>query len=71
VEKYGRAGHITDNNIIGRMCITCWVTKATDTHSEHEYFIIWSEVNAISTVIHTNAHCGQNTECFGVERGGA
>jgi hypothetical protein len=71
VKKYGRAGHATDYNIIGRMCITCWITKATGTHSEREYFIVWSKINAVSTSIHTNAHCGQNAEYLGVARGGA
>jgi hypothetical protein len=34
VEKYGRAGQATDDNIIWRMRFACWITKATDTHSE-------------------------------------
>jgi hypothetical protein len=34
VEKYGRARQPTDDNIIWRMRIACWITKATDTHSE-------------------------------------
>jgi hypothetical protein len=33
VKKYGRAIHVTDN-IIRRMRKTCWITTATDTHSE-------------------------------------
>ena len=33
VEKYARAGHATDDNIIGRKCFTCWMTKTTDTHT--------------------------------------
>jgi len=32
VEKYCTARQATDNNEIRRMCIVCWVTKATDTH---------------------------------------
>jgi hypothetical protein len=35
VEKYGRAGQATDDNIIRRMRILCWIIKATDTHSEY------------------------------------
>jgi hypothetical protein len=35
VEKYGRAGGVTDGNIICRMCITRWVIKATNTQSEY------------------------------------
>jgi len=34
VEKYGRAGQATNGNIIRRMRFACWVSKATDTHSE-------------------------------------
>jgi hypothetical protein len=34
VEKCGRAGQATDYNIIRHMRFGCWVTKATDTHSE-------------------------------------
>ena len=34
VEKYGRAGQAKDGNIIRRMRITRWITKATNTHSE-------------------------------------
>jgi hypothetical protein len=34
VEKYGTAGQSTDDNIIRRVCFACWITKATDTHSE-------------------------------------
>jgi hypothetical protein len=35
VEKYGTARQATDDNIIRRMRFACWITKATDTHSEH------------------------------------
>jgi hypothetical protein len=34
VEKYGTAGQTTDDNIIRYMRFACWVTKATETHSE-------------------------------------
>jgi hypothetical protein len=39
VEKYGRAREATDDNIIWRMRIECWITKATDTQSEYEILI--------------------------------
>jgi hypothetical protein len=39
VEKYGTARQATDGNIIRRMRFACWVTKATDTHSEHVIII--------------------------------
>jgi hypothetical protein len=35
VEKFGTARQATDDNIIQRMRFTCWITKATDTHSEY------------------------------------
>jgi len=33
--KKGRAGHATDDNIIRRMSIACWINKGTDIHSEY------------------------------------
>jgi hypothetical protein len=33
-KKYSRAGQATDDNIIRRMRFACWVTKATNKHSE-------------------------------------
>jgi hypothetical protein len=35
VERYGRATLATDDNIIRRMRVACWITKATDTHSAY------------------------------------
>jgi hypothetical protein len=35
VEIYGTARQVTDDNIIQRMRFACWITKATDTHSEY------------------------------------
>jgi hypothetical protein len=35
VEKYGRVGQATDDNIIRLMLFARWVTKATHTHSEY------------------------------------
>ena len=34
LEKYGRAVRTTNDNIIWRMRVACWITKAADTHSE-------------------------------------
>ena len=34
VERYCKAGQATDDTIIRRMRIACWVPKATVTHSE-------------------------------------
>jgi hypothetical protein len=38
-EKYGTARQATDDNIIRRMRFACWITKATDTHSENVILI--------------------------------
>ena len=38
VDKYGNAGEDTDHNITRRMRFACWMTKATDTHSEYAIF---------------------------------
>jgi hypothetical protein len=35
VEKYGRAGQATSGSINWGMRFACWITKATDTQSEH------------------------------------
>ena len=44
MEKYGRAGQATDNNtcVVRSMRIAYWVTKATDTHSEHVILIAFT-----------------------------
>jgi hypothetical protein len=34
-KKYGGIGKATDDNIIRRMRVACWITKATGTHSEY------------------------------------
>jgi hypothetical protein len=39
MEKYGRAREVTDDNIKRRMRAACWITKATDTHSEYAILI--------------------------------
>jgi formylmethanofuran dehydrogenase subunit E-like metal-binding protein len=38
-EKNGTARQATDGNIIQRMRFTCWIIKATNTHSECVIFI--------------------------------
>jgi hypothetical protein len=37
--KYGTAGQATDDNIIGHLCIACWITKATNSHWEYVILI--------------------------------
>jgi hypothetical protein len=41
VEKYDTARHLRDDNIIWRMRISCLITKATNTHSDYETFIVF------------------------------
>jgi hypothetical protein len=43
VEKYGTAGQATDDNIILRMRFACWITNATDTHSECVIIIVYPQ----------------------------
>jgi hypothetical protein len=38
-KKYGAARQATDDNIIRRMAVSCWITKPTDTHSEYVILI--------------------------------
>ena len=35
MEMYGTVGLTTGYRIIRCMCCTCWINKATDTHSEY------------------------------------
>ena len=39
MENYGRARQATDDNVIEHMHIACWMTNATDTHSEYVILI--------------------------------
>jgi hypothetical protein len=40
MEKYCTAEQATDDNIIRRMRIACWITKATDTHSQYVILLL-------------------------------
>jgi hypothetical protein len=42
VENYGRSEEATDD-IIRRMRIICWITKATDIHSEYVMLTAYSK----------------------------
>jgi hypothetical protein len=35
VENYGTVKHATDDNVMWRKRISCWITNATDTHWEY------------------------------------
>jgi hypothetical protein len=41
-KKHGRAGQLTNDNIIRKMRFACWITKATDTHSKYVILIAFS-----------------------------
>jgi len=53
-KKICRAGQAIDDNIIRIMRIACWVTKATDTHSEYVILIVF----------HCNNNCKNAPQCY-------
>jgi len=60
VEKYGTAGQATGDNIIRRMPFACWITKATDTHSEYILLIAFPRQNWVrerASVSRLYVHC--------------
>ena len=46
VEKYGTAGQATDGEMAQRMRFACWITKATDTHSEYVILLLFHRNNS-------------------------
>ena len=42
MKKCGTARQATDDNIIRRMRFACWITKATDGHSEYVILIAFA-----------------------------
>jgi hypothetical protein len=59
-EKYGTARQATDDNIIWCMRFACWITKATDTHSEyaiHTAFFTATMVTRRRLSITLHVHC--------------
>jgi hypothetical protein len=60
VEKYGRAGQATDDNIIRSMRCACWINKATDTHSEYVILIALSQQQWLhegASILSLYLHC--------------
>jgi hypothetical protein len=47
-EKSGTARRATDSNIVRRMRISCWITKATDTHSEYFNTLCFSTATMVA-----------------------
>jgi len=52
VQEYGKAVRATNDNIIRHIRIACWITKATDTHSEYV------------TLFHCNNGCTKAAQCY-------
>jgi len=70
VKKYGTAGGATDYNIIRRMRIECWITKATNTdqgahthtHTHSEYAMLiafpWQQwLRERASMLRLYVHC--------------
>jgi hypothetical protein len=58
--KYGRARQATDDNILGHMCFACWMTKATDTHTDYVIpsAFPWQQwLCKYTLVLHLYVHC--------------
>jgi len=51
-DKYGRVGEATDDNIIQRMRVTCWITKAADTHAEYVMFLFHGNKGTRTHFVH-------------------
>jgi hypothetical protein len=66
VEKYGRARQAKDDNIIQCMCFGCWITKATNTHSEYVILIAfprqqWLHETCLNVTLYV--HCPSCINC--------
>ena len=60
MEKYGRARQATDDNIIRRMRFACWITKATDIHSEYATLIAFARQQWLgerASMLRLYVHC--------------
>jgi len=62
MEEYGTARQATNDNIIWRMCIACWITKATDTLSGYVILLFTAKfVVHVHFSITLHVHC---LSCF-------
>jgi hypothetical protein len=61
VGKYDRPGQPTDDNIIRRMRFACWITKATNVHSEYvtHYFstAVVVKLTRLCVMLYVRVHC--------------
>jgi hypothetical protein len=52
-KKYGKARQATDDNITRCMCFACWITKATDIHTQN---IVYSTYFFVIATMVTRTH---------------
>jgi hypothetical protein len=60
VEKYDTAEQATDDNVNRHMHIACWITKATDTHSEYVILFAFLQQQSYyewTSMLHLYVHC--------------
>ena len=48
VEKYGWARQVTDDNTIQHMHLSCWITKATNIHSEYVILLVFPSATVVT-----------------------
>jgi len=61
-KNYGTARQVTLQNIIRRVRIMCWITKAPDTHSEHVIFTAFPLQQLLRA--HAPVLCYKYTACL-------
>jgi len=73
VEKYDTARQATDGNIVWCMSSTCWINKATETHSEYVSIIAFPWQNGYSNApqcdVYTYIVCFVTMDCDRFGRG--
>lgn len=47
MEIHCKAGQTTDDNMIGRMCFACWISKNTNIHEEYVIFIAFQHEKSL------------------------
>jgi hypothetical protein len=53
MEKYGTAGQATDDTVIRCFRIACWISKATNTHSQYIELYCFPTAKVV-TITHLN-----------------
>ena len=60
MEKHGSTGHTTAENMIRGTRFACWITKATETHSEYVVFNAvprQKSLNECALILGCYVHC--------------